>query len=237
MGLKCHSCLARQSPLCSVFSDQEISALYDRAQTVSVPAGSYLLHEEDTTKQVYNISSGALALERLASNGARQIMAFLYAGNFIGIASGSSYSVSGRALTDSTACQWRMSGMKALYQEFPKLEYRVHEIASRVVEATMDQLFVLGRKRTIEKIAWFLLFIEAKQSHVEDVSEGFVMPMTRIDIADYLGLVVETVSRGFSQLRAKGLIELSHKWRVNILDREGLARLGGYSDTSTADIK
>lgn len=229
MGSKCSTCLARRSPLCGVLDDGEIGALFARAHNVNVEAGSYLLHEDDKAKQVYNVSSGALALERLASNGAKQIMAFLYAGNFIGIAAGASYSVSGRALTDITACQWQVCDLEILYRQYPKLEERVHDIASRVVEATMDQLFVLGRKKTIEKLAWFLLFIEAKQSSVEDVSGGYTMPMTRVDIADYLGLVVETVSRGFTELRARGFVKLTQKWTVEITDRAGLAKLGGYN--------
>ncbi len=228
MSIACTKCLARNSPLCSVFQDHEIHALYDKAHKLKVETGSYLIHEEDPTTHVYNISSGALALERLASNGAKQIMAFLYAGNFIGIVSGTSYTVSCRALSGATACQWNVKELEGLYRQFPKLEERVHEIASRVVEATMDQLFVLGRKTTVEKLAWFLLFIEAKQGAVEDVSGGFVMPMTRIDIADYLGLVVETVSRGFSQLKKRDLIKLSQKWTVTITDRQGLEKLGGY---------
>lgn len=229
MSKNCTNCLARNSPLCSVFKDDEIYALYAKTHSIKVAPSSYLIHEEDPTTHVYNISSGALALERLASNGAKQIMAFLNAGNFIGIVSGTSYTVSCRALTQGTACRWNVKDLENLYQEFPKLEERVHEIASRVVEATMDQLFVLGRKTTVEKLAWFLLFIEAKQSAVKDVSSGFVMPMTRIDIADYLGLVVETVSRGFSELKKRGLIELSQKWTVKIIDRKGLEKLGRYS--------
>ena len=228
MNIACKTCNARNSPLCSVFKDDEISTLFAIAHSREIEVGGYLLHEEDSANKVYNISSGTLALERLASNGARQIMAFLYGGNFIGLASGGAYSVSGRALTALSACQWHGPELEKLYKKFPKLEERIRMIASRVVEATMDQLFVLGRKTTVEKIAWFLLFIEAKQSLVEDISDTFVMPMTRLDIADYLGLAVETISRGFTELRKQGLIDLPQNWTVKIMDREALIKLGGY---------
>jgi len=229
MHIPCHSCPARNSPLCSVFTDTEIEDLFFLAHIRRIEAGEYLLHEEDPVRQVYNISSGALALERLASDGAKQIMAFCYAGDFIGISSGRSYSVSARALKPLTACQWQEADLQSLYKTYPKLETRVHEITARVVEAIMDQLFVLGRKKATEKIAWFLLFIETRQANVDGLSESFNMPMTRVDIADYLGLTVETVSRAFTQLKTKGLIDITDKWTITIKDRVALTALGDYT--------
>ncbi len=234
MNIPCNSCQARKSPLCSVFTDLEIEDLFQLAHIRRIKTGAYLLHEEDPVRQVYNVSSGALALERLASNGAKQIMAFCYAGDFIGIASGPSYSVSARALKPLTACQWQEADLQSLYKKHPKLETRVHDITSRVVEAIMDQLFVLGRKKATEKIAWFLLFIETRQANARGYtsahkSRSFKMPMTRVDIADYLGLTVETVSRAFSQLNSKGMIEITDKWTITIKDRAALTALGDYT--------
>ncbi len=229
MTTQCTQCQARNSPLCSVFTDTEIAALFNLAHVRRIEAGAYLLHEEDPVRQVYNISSGALALERLASNGAKQIMAFCYAGDFIGISSGPSYSVSARALKPLTACQWPEADLQSLYKQYPKLETRVHEITARVVEAIMDQLFVLGSKKSVEKIAWFLLFIETKQARVDGASKSFNMPMTRVDIADYLGLTVETVSRAFTQLRINKLISITDKWTITVEDRKTLTALGGYA--------
>ena len=227
-ALPCFSCKARHSPLCSVFDDEHIGILFARARIRTLKAGAYLLHEEDRARQIYNTSSGALALERLASDGARQIMAFCYAGDFIGISSGPSWTVSARALKPSTACQWQEADIHALYRDWPKLEERIHAITSRVVEAIMDQLFVLGRKKAPAKIAWFLLFTEARLQNVRGTGGVFTMPMTRIDIADYLGLTVETVSRAFSDLRRKGYIRITDKWQVEIRDRAALAALSGY---------
>ena len=112
----------------------------------------------------------------------------------------------------------------------------------------MDQLFVLGRKKATEKIAWFLLFIETRQANASGNTSGhaerfdassfdvppfrmpqFSMPMTRVDIADYLGLTVETVSRAFTRLKTKGLIEITDKWTITIKDRAALTALGDYS--------
>lgn len=236
MEKPCQHCLARNSPLCSVFRGAEIEALYARAHPVQVEGGGYLLHEEDSTNHVYNLSSGVLTLERLASDGRRQIMAFVYAGDFVGITSGAHYSVSGRGLTPLTACRWHVKDIEALYQTYPELEERLHDIASRVLAVTMDQLFVLGRKNAVEKIAYFLLYIEARQSHVEGAHidgplDKFTLPMTRMDIADYLGITVETVSRAFSTLKKMGLIELSQAWVVTLKNREKLRQIAEHYGT------
>ncbi len=222
MGLLCQQCLARNSALCSAMADDEIDHLFSIAHQVKVDEGGYLLHEEDSAKFVYNLSYGVCTLERLASDGSRQIMAFVYPGDFIGINSGPFYSVSVQALSPVTACRWQMKDLQDLYHTHPILEQRVHEIASRVLAATMDQLFVLGRKNAVEKIAYFLLYIDGRQRKYDGHSDSFILPMTRIDIADYLGVTVETVSRAFSSLKKKGLIDLSQAWVVTLKDREGL---------------
>jgi CRP/FNR family transcriptional regulator, anaerobic regulatory protein len=228
VGLDCQNCKARNSQLCSVFNDENIGDLFSIAHPVKVVKGSYLLHEEDSTKYVYNLSSGVSAVERLASDGRRQIMAFVYPGDFIGISSGPAYSISDRALTGVTACKWHMRDIEALYVKYPELEHRVHEIATRVLAATMDQIFVLGRKNAIEKIAYFLLYIDKRQVKYDGHIDDFTLPMTRSDIADYLGITVETVSRAFSLLKKKGLIELSQNWVVRLMDKETLAEVADH---------
>lgn len=228
MGIDCNNCQARNSKLCSVFDGDSIAELFEIAIPVKVEKGSYLLHEEDSTKYVYNLSSGVSAVERLASDGRRQIMAFIYPGDFIGVSTGPAYSISDRALTDVTACKWHIRDIEALYVKYPELEQRVHEIATRVLAATMDQIFVLGRKNAIEKIAYFLLYIDKRQVKFDGHTDEFILPMTRADIADYLGITVETVSRAFSLLKKKGFIELSQNWVVRLLDKDTLAEIADH---------
>ena len=228
MGIDCNNCQARNSKLCSVFDGDSIAELFEISIPVKVEKGSYLLHEEDSTKYVYNLSSGVSAVERLASDGRRQIMAFIYPGDFIGVSTGPAYSISDRALTDVTACKWHIRDIEALYVKYPELEQRVHEIATRVLAATMDQIFVLGRKNAIEKIAYFLLYIDKRQVKFDGHTDEFTLPMTRADIADYLGITVETVSRAFSLLKKKGFIELSQNWVVRLLDKDTLAEIADH---------
>lgn len=233
MSINCHTCKARNSQLCSVFEGDSIAELFLAGHPVSVEKGSYLLHEEDSTKYVYNFSSGVSAVERLASDGRRQIITFVYPGDFIGITFGASYSFSDRALTDVTACKWHIRDLEMLYSKYPELETRVHEIATRVLAGTMDQIFVLGRKNAVEKIAYFLLYIDKRQVKYDDHTDYFTLPMTRSDIADYLGITVETVSRAFSLLKKQGLIELSQSWVVRLKDKKRLGEIADHYGPET----
>lgn len=142
--LICFSCPARHSLLCGALDDDEIHMLDAVATRVRVDRGQYLFMEEDPYDHVFNLSGGMLMLERLASDGRRQIMAFTYPGDFLGLSAGKSYSIAARALTPASACRWNMRDIERLYDSFPTLERSVREIGNAVLAATMDQVFVLG---------------------------------------------------------------------------------------------
>ena len=225
MALICETCIARASDLCGAFAGGEIAVLDAIAVRLRVDAGGYLFHEEASAEFVYNISSGMGLLERLASDGRRQIMSFTQPGDFIGLSPTPVYRISACALTEMTACRWRIGDLEALFGEHPELERRLRLIANRVLATTLDQVFVLGRRNANEKLAYLLLYLAERQARIFGASDEVWLPMTRGDIADYLGVTVETASRTFSVLRRKGLIALPAADRVVLADRAGLAEL------------
>jgi len=228
MDTPCSTCLARQSDLCSVFQGDEVDKLYRVAQRITVDAGGYLLHEEDPRQYVYNIADGVGALERLASDGHKQVMAFLYPGDFIGFDDEGVYSVSARALQPLSACSWHVKDLERLGEESPELKARIHKIAVHILARTMDQIFVLGRKNAVEKIAYFLLYIHERQMRLGTRQDEFQLPMTRADVADYLGITMETVSRSLSRLKKTGCVDLTINWSVRIIDHDRLAEIADY---------
>lgn len=229
--LVCFGCPARQSPLCAALDDAEIHHLDAVATRVSVDRGQYLFMEEDPHDHVFNMSGGMLMLERLASDGRRQIMAFTYPGDFLGLTAGDSYSIAARALTPATACRWNMRDIERLYDSFPALEKSVRAIGNAVLAATMDQVFVLGRKNAMEKLAFFILHHKARQQKLFGERETVALPMTRCDIADYLGATVETISRAFTRMRKENLIRLPDAHEVEVVDRDRLAEVAEHFDT------
>lgn len=217
-AIPCFTCPARRSALCSAFDDAEIADLYARAERVQMEAGQYLYEEGDPNPYVYNVVEGLLMLERLASNGRRQIMAFVYPGDLIGLAPEDHYTVSAKCLKRAELCRFRIDALEAMFNAYPELERRLRRIATRILSHALDQVFVLGHKTAAERIAFFLLHLAERQK-VAQTGRGVVdLPMTRTDIADFLGITVETASRAISRLKADGLIRMPSLNRVEIPD-------------------
>ena len=220
----CNTCHARQSDLCGVMSDESIYNLYNLARVKKVDKGEYLFMEEAPSTYVYNISSGMMMLERIGSDGRRQIISFVYPGDYIGLTVGSNYSVSCRAVETSFFCRWQKNDLEKFAEGHQHLEKSLRFIGTKVLARTIDQVFILGRKNAVERLAFFLLQTSGRQIRAGLSETQLNLPMTRTDIADHLGLTIETVSRAFSRLSKEELIELATPSLVTLLDRDRLIK-------------
>jgi CRP/FNR family transcriptional regulator, anaerobic regulatory protein len=168
-------------------------------------------------------SCGMLRLVKLLPDGRRQITGFLSAGYLLGLAPEGVHVYSAEAITDVTVCRYGRAAFERLIEEMPGFAKRLFAQTSHELRANQDQMVLLGRKTATEKVASFLLMFAGRQSG--DEAGEIDMPMTRCDIADYLGLTIETVSRTFTKLRQDGLIELPAPTRIKLRDRAGLEEL------------
>jgi CRP/FNR family transcriptional regulator len=160
---------------------------------------------------------------KLLPDGRRQITGFLFAANFLGIAASAGYSYSADAITDVQLCRFRRRQLRALFERFPKLESRMLGIATDELTAAQDQMLLLGRKTASEKLASFLLGM-AKRARADGAAVNHVpLPMTRADIADYLGLTIETVSRTLSRFKRSGLIDIGDGHSITLARPEEIA--------------
>jgi len=223
--IACTTCPARDSRFCSALEGGDIGRLDAVAHRISITRGEYLFEEEDASDYVYNISTGTGLLERLSSDGRRQVMAFIYAGDFVGLMPDPIYKVSAKALQPMTVCRWHIKDINNLIQDFPEIEHRLRRIGNRVLATTLDQVFALGCKNAQEKVAYFLFHLERRQDAIMPGKEHIQLPMVRGDIADYLGITVETVCRVFSKMRKDNLIALPHANEVVILNRPKLEEI------------
>jgi CRP/FNR family transcriptional regulator len=192
--------------------------------------GETLFAEGDETNAVYEIVRGILRLVKLLPDGRRQITGFLFAGHLVGLAPEGLQVYTAEAVTEVTLCRYGRAAFERLIDEMPGFAKRMLAVASHELRAAQDQMLLLGRKTAMEKVASFLLVI-AKQQDVDRTQEVDV-PMTRSDIADYLGLTIETVSRTLTKLKQGGLIALATPNRMEIVDRDQLEELAaGDGDT------
>jgi len=182
--------------------------------------GEAIFWEGDPAGSVFEIVSGMIRLHKLLVDGRRQVTGFLCAGHLLGLAPEGTWIYTAEAITDVTLCRYRRSSFERLIDTVPGFARRVLTATSHELQVAQDQMLLLGRKSASERLASFFLLM-ADQQHSEELS----IPMGRTDIADYLGLTVETVCRTLTQLKRRQLIESPKHGSIVIRDRRQLERL------------
>lgn len=167
--------------------------------------GEELFGEGDEAEFFYQVVSGAVRSCKLLSDGRRQIDAFHLPGDIFGLEAGAEHRFSAEAIGDITVIAYRRSRLAALIQDDPAFRDKIMTATLRSLDRAYDHMLLLGRKAAPEKMATFLLDM-AQRLSTDD--ENFELPMTRSDIADHLGLTIETVSRTLTQFVRSGLIRL-----------------------------
>ena len=161
--------------------------------------------EGDRAAFFYKVVSGAARTSKLLSDGRRQITAFHLPGDIFGIESGEEHGFSAEALGDSVIGAYRRGSFDRLSLSDSVFAQQIVTATIRALERAQDHMLLLGRKSALEKIATFLLDLSGrfpeKDNHVG-------LPMSRIDIADHLGLTIATVSRALTLLEREGIIEM-----------------------------
>jgi CRP/FNR family transcriptional regulator, nitrogen fixation regulation protein len=201
------------------------------ATTARVPAGPQrvldkgeeLFAEGDNAEYFYKVVSGAIRSYKLLSDGRRQIDAFHLEGDIFGLEAGASHRFSAEAVGNAAVVAYRRTRLAALIEEDRAFREQVMSATLRSLERAQDHMLLLGRKTAQEKIATFLLDMAGR---ISDDDEHFDLPMQRTDIADHLGLTIETVSRTLTQFTRDGLIQLPPSSRsVMLCNKPALQRL------------
>jgi len=223
----CLNCGARRLSVCGVLAEDGLRRLNAISDTPRFQAGEVLVREGDPATHLFNVTSGSVRVYKLLPDGRRQIVGFLFSGDFLGLATGDRYAFSAEALEPTTACRFRKTEYRKLLGELPDLESALLERASHELQAAQEQMLLLGRKTAMERLASFLCDLSRRAERVTGRGDVVHLPMTRAEIADYLGLTTETVSRLTSKLKTRGLIRLLSLYSVRIERPVELAQLAG----------
>ncbi len=218
----CGACPVRSLTVCAALEPEELRRLADILQTMRVDAGQTLFSEGDSADALYNVTSGTVKLYKLLPDGRRQITGFLVTGDFLGLAVNESYAYTAETVTTTSLCRFPRKRVDMLLDEFPKMQRRLFSMASNELAAAQDQMLLLGRKTAKEKICSFLLMLSQRAARRGHKENPVFVPMSRADIADYLGLTTETVSRTFTQLKTAGVISLQEGNKILIGDMDSL---------------
>jgi len=222
----CVHCQARAYSVCSVIDDADLERLGAAAVTVSVQPGHTFIEEGDPAEHFFNVTAGTAKLYKLLPDGRRQVTGFAAVGYFLGLAVSSSYAFSAEALEPVRICRFSRSKLRGLLDDFPALEKKLLEVASNELVVAQEQMLLLGRKTARERLASFLVARANLLPHCPgqtmSLRERIYLPMTRGDIADYLGLTIETVSRTLSRFKAEKMIEIPSNSEIVVLKHSAL---------------
>ncbi|GMG86296.1 Crp/Fnr family transcriptional regulator [Biformimicrobium ophioploci] len=203
--------------------NDELALLAGICQRRRLPTGEQLFRQYSPAQHVYVVVSGTLMIERLSRSGRRQVIAFAYPGDYIGFTNTDDYEYSVVCLREAELQTFPRRDFLQLVDRFPTLKTNARQIGGNVLAQTLDQLFALGQKKAHERLCFLLAQIGRRQCGTQTTDIELIM--SRQDIADYLGLTIETVSRAFARLKTMGIIEIISAHRIHVLDRSVLEEL------------
>jgi CRP/FNR family transcriptional regulator len=214
----CQSCESRHQGICGALTPEQLRALSRHTRRVHHDAGDELLADAEPITSYGNVLRGVVKLSKVLEDGRQQVVGLQFAPDLLGRLFASESRVRAEAASDVDLCMVPKQALEALVRENPALEHRIMLQTLRELDEARDWMVTLGRKTAAEKVASFLYLIA---SHIDPAREevtSFDLPLSRADIADFLGLTIETVSRQMSRLRADGVIEIENYRHVSVPD-------------------
>ena len=172
--------------------------------TVTVQRGHEIYGQSEPTEFCWRIVSGCVCTEKYLEDGRRQVGAFLWSGDLIGMDDLGMHDFGAQAVTDVSLRRYPRRMVEALAQSHTALAHRLRALAVSNLRRAYQQMTLLGRRTATERIAFFLLDMHRRSTSIDRRIVG--VPMSRMDIADYLGLTIETVCRYLAQLQRNGII-------------------------------
>lgn len=225
--VSCKNCPIRHRAVCSLCDDDELARL-DAIKTYrSYQAGETFLWRGDRLIHMSSIVSGIATLTKTLEDGRTQVVGLLLPSDFIGRPGRDEIAFDVTAVTDVTLCCFEREPFERLVQEIPHVARRLMEMALDELDAARDWMVLLGRKTAREKIASFLEML-VRRAHIQTHEINDVaMPLTRDEMANFLGLTLETVSRQLTALRKDGVIEFTDRRHFRVADLAALHEATG----------
>jgi CRP/FNR family transcriptional regulator len=223
----CADCSVRDMALCGSLTDTELEALNALGRRQKLTKGETVIWAGDESIICANLLTGVLKLSASTADGREQIVGLHYPADFIGRPYGDTADFTVTALTDSELCVFPRKQFEQVLEDHARMERLLLQRTFAALDEARGRMLMLGRKSAEEKIAGFLLDMadRAGSSACQASAEGpitFDLPLTRGQIADVLGLTIETVSRQMTKLKASGVISLPGGRAITLRNRAAL---------------
>ena len=221
----CRSCEARHQGICGALTPEQLVYLSRHTTKHVFQSEEEMVPSGEDIHRYSNILSGVVKLSKLMADGRQQIVGLQFAPDFLGRPFKRQSDVVAEAATDVRVCSFPKSVLEDLTRQSPEMERKLHEQTLKELDEARDWMLTLGRKSAGEKVASFLLLIAMHIDPELDTQREeirFDLPLKRADIADFLGLTIETVSRQVTKLRKAGVISLENSRTVVVPDIQAL---------------
>jgi CRP/FNR family transcriptional regulator, nitrogen fixation regulation protein len=199
-----------------------LAALERIGARLSFSRNDEIYGEGDSSECWYKVITGTVRICKLLADGRRHIAEFCFGGDCFGIDSAGKRVYSAEAVDDVVVMRFRRGATEQLVDENPVVARLLRDSMLRDLTNAHGRTLLLGRMTAPERVAAFLLEMFDRR----DRTKALGLPMSRNDIADYLGLTVETVCRTLSTFRREGIIAVPNPHRIELLDRAALEAIG-----------
>lgn len=226
----CQSCEARHRGVCGALSPEQLTELSKHTKRTAFARSRNLVSAGEPFKHYSNIIGGVVKLTKLMADGREQIVGLQFAPDFLGRPFTETSDYSAESTTDVRLCSFPKAVLEQLIKQSPELEHRLYQQSLKELDEARDWMLTLGRKTAGEKVASFLCLIadhiDPESAQQEDEVQ-FRLPLTRAEMAEFLGLTIETVSRHMTKLKKAGLIDLLDTKTVKIRSKKKLRGAAG----------
>lgn len=216
---RCLDCAIRESALCGAADDEQLAALSTIGRRRVLAAGQVLTWAGDANLLCANIVAGILKVTASTASGREQIVGLLFAGDFVGQPFSEDSTMTVTALVESDLCLYPRERFERALGEAPTLERALLRRTLAALNDARERMLTLGQRGAQERVAGFLLDLADRAPPGRDGAITIDVPVSRRDMADFLGLTIETVSRQLGRLKILGAVALARGGRT-ILVRE-----------------
>lgn len=215
----CRSCEARHRGICGALEPDQLVHLSKHTNKTQHGADAELMAAGEESHHYSNVIKGVVKLTKLMADGRQQIVGLQFSPDFLGRPFRKQNDSYAEAANDVHLCSFPKNILEEMVKQSPELEHRLHEQALKQLDDARDLMLTLGRKTATEKVATFLYMIASHADPEMEQGAGaleFELPLKRADIADFLGLTIETVSRQMTKLRKSGTIDIKNNRIISV---------------------
>ena len=203
---RCSACAIRSLSICGALDSGDLAEFERIARQIDLVPNEALFTAGQAASSVHSLTSGVVRLYKLLPDGRRQVVGFALPGDFLGTAPADRYSFSADAIDAVSVCRFPVDAFRHFIEQRPHFLLRINEFAARELMLAQEQMLLLGRRTAEEKVAAFLVGWRERLAHIGDQRQTIPLPMSRQDIADYLGLTIETVSRTLTRFEREKML-------------------------------